>query len=205
MKPRKVFCIGFHKTGTSSLGVALERLGYDVAGFYPFRKLSRKDSLTLQEVEDVALGVAAKVDAAQDSPWPILYQQLDKAFPNSRFIHVTRNREAWIKSAVNDFGTFPNAMRRLIYGTDFPHGNEAAWLARYDQHNADVCDYFAGRPDDFISLDLDQSQVNWGNVCTFLGEPVPDISWPYSNRRQTKKFKMKYYKVLSKLGLKKRG
>ena len=30
----KVFCVGFHKTGTSSMGVLLERLGYRVQGAY---------------------------------------------------------------------------------------------------------------------------------------------------------------------------
>ncbi len=29
---QKVFCIGFHKTGTSSLALALKTLGYRVAG-----------------------------------------------------------------------------------------------------------------------------------------------------------------------------
>ncbi len=202
MKERKVFCIGFHKTGTSSLGVALQKLGYSVTGYYPFRLLAQQDEIDVDALEKIALDEAAKHDAAQDSPWPILYRQMDKAFAGSRFIHITRNREAWMQSALKDFGENPNAMRKLIYGAPYPKGHEDIWLERYDRHNGDVKAYFADRPDDFISLDLEKGEVNWENVCKFLGEPVPSIPWPHANRRSVKKQKMRFYKVLSKLGLK---
>lgn len=202
MKSKKVFCIGFHKTGTSSLGVALEKLGYSVAGFYPFRELARQETLDLTEVEALAHDVAAQHDAAQDSPWPILYRQMDKAFPGSKFIHIHRNRDAWMQSALKDFGETPNAMRTLIYGAPYPKGFEGIWLDRYDQHNADVKSYFADRPDDFITLDLEKGEVNWDNICAFLGEPVPNIPWPHANRRSVKRQKMFLYKIMDRLGLK---
>jgi sulfotransferase family protein len=202
MKSRKVFCLGLQKTGTSSLGMALERLGYNVVGYNPFRHLAKKDDLTWQDIEKIALKVASNADAVQDTPWPTLFQQLDVAFPGSCFIHVIRNRDAWIKSAVNDFQSFPNEIHRLIYGSAYPEGNEVEWLARYDQHNKDVSDYFAERPEDFLQLNLDEFQVNWENVCPFLGETVPDMAWPHANQRRTKQFKMKYNRVLSRLGLK---
>ncbi len=201
MKAHKVFCIGFHKTGTSSLGVALEKLGYRVTGFFPFRDLASQDNLTFSEVRERALEVANQYDAAQDSPWPILYQQLDEAFPGSKFIHVERNREAWIKSAVNDFADSPNAMRNLIYGVPFPKGHEDIWLDRYDRHNREVKEYFASRPGDFISLDMDRNEVNWENLCSFLGEPDPAIPWPHANRRVVKKYKLRFWKLMRKLGL----
>lgn len=202
MKKTKVFCIGFHKTGTSSLGVALGKLGYSVVGFYPFRHLAAQEHVDLKDIENLALEEATKHDAAQDSPWPILYRQMDEAFPGSKFIHITRDRDAWINSALKDFGKNPNAMRKLIYGAPFPKGNEDIWLERYDQHNEDVQSYFADRPTDFISLDLEKGEVSWDNICPFLGEAAPDIPWPHANKRSTKKRKMKFYKVLDKLGLK---
>lgn len=202
MKNRKVFCIGFHKTGTSSLGVALEKLGYKVTGYYPFRHLAQQDEVDIEALEKLAIEVAADNDAAQDSPWPILYRQMDEAFPGSRFIHITRDRDAWIKSALKDFDTNPNAMRKLIYGAPYPRHNEAIWLERYDQHNRDVKEYFKDRPDDFISLDLEKGEVNWENVCSFLGEPVPNVPWPHANKRGIKRQKMLLYKVLETLRLK---
>lgn len=202
MKQHKVFCIGFHKTGTSSLGVALEKLGYTVAGFYPFRHLAQQDEIDLDELEALALRVAAEHDAAQDSPWPILYRQMDAAFPGSKFIHIVRDREAWLQSALKDFGENPNAMRKLIYGTPYPKGHEEIWRARYDEHNSAVHTYFADRPQDFISLNLDAGEVNWDKICAFLGAPVPNIPWPHANKQSVKKRKMQLYKVMDKLGLK---
>lgn len=202
MKPAKVFCIGFHKTGTSSLGVALEKLGYSVVGYYPFRHLAQQEEVDLAEIEALALKVAAEYDAAQDSPWPILYRQMDKAFPGSRFIHIERDRDAWMQSALKDFGENPNAMRKLIYGAPYPKYNEEIWLERYDQHNSDVREYFKDRPDDFISLNLEKGEVNWDNICGFLGEPVPTTPWPHANRRGVKKQKMRLYKLMNMLGLK---
>lgn len=201
MKSRKVFCLGFQKTGTSSLGLALEKLGYSVAGYYPFRDLASKEDVTWDEIRDRALRIAQDHDAAQDTPWPLLYKELDAAFPNSQFILITRERDAWINSALQDFGHFPNAIHNLIYGCPCPVGHEETWLARYDRHNSDIRSYFADRPDDFLSLDLNKGEVNWDNLCRFLGEPTPQIAWPHANTRQAKRLKLKYYKVLKKLGL----
>lgn len=202
MKTRKVFCLGFQKTGTSSLGLALEKLGYRVTGYYPFRDLAQKDDLTWIELRQRALKIAQDFDAAQDTPWPLLYRDLDRAFPGSRFILVIRDREAWIQSAVKDFGHFPNAIHNLIYDCPCPVGHEDAWLARYDRHNSEVQDYFANRPDDFLSLHLNAGEVNWTSICRFLNEPDPGIAWPHANTRNAKSMKMKYYKVLGKLGWK---
>jgi len=181
--------------------MALDKLGYDVTGYHPFRHLARKEGLTWDEIETLAMDLAGQFDAAKDTPWPLFYRQLDEAFPNSRFIHVERDREAWIQSAVNDFSAFPNEIHRLIYGSLSPKGNEDAWLAKYDRHNAEVKDYFAERPDDFLSLDLSRSRANWEKLCSFLGEPTPDGDWPHANTRTKKKFKMKSRRILSKLGL----
>ncbi|MCV2881874.1 sulfotransferase family protein [Actibacterium sp. XHP0104] len=201
MKSQKVFCIGFQKTGTSSLGLALEKLGYRVAGYYPFRDMAHQDGLTMAEVEQRAIEVMRDFDAAQDTPWPVLYRELDAAFPGSKFIHISRGSDAWLNSATNDFNTFPNQIHNLIYGSPFPIGHEADWLARYDRHNAEVRAYFADRPDDFISLELEKGEVNWDKICGFLGVPVPNIPWPHANKRQVKKYKLIWWRMLRRLGL----
>lgn len=201
MNQNKVFCIGFQKTGTSSLGLALDKLGYEVASYDQFRQFAKRDELSLGEITEHAIKIASGYDAAQDSPWPVLYRELDAAFPGSKFIHIIRDRESWIRSAVKDFSDFPNSIHSLIYGCPYPLGNELRWLEIYDQHNSEVKEYFSGRQDDFVSLDLDQGEVNWEKVCAFLGKKEPDIPWPHSNKRRVKAVKMLYYKARSKLGL----
>jgi hypothetical protein len=193
MKPHKVFGIGFHKTGTTTLGVILDRLGYRLAGFDEFRELARRESLEFGEVEERALEIAQNVDAAKDSPWPILYQSLDRAFPGAKFIHVTRDTDAWIDSVVKDFGEHPNALREVIYGCRYPKGNEAIWIDRYERHNAEVREYFADRPDDCLFFKLEDG-LDVAHICSFLGEPEVKMEPPRANTRMRKNLKKLWWR-----------
>ena len=96
-KPR-VFCIGWHKTGTSSLGHALVQLGYSVLGC----RLDMVHPLRQDDLEAV-LGLAGQFDALQDVPWAALYRELDQAFPGSRFILTEREEQSWLRSALRHF------------------------------------------------------------------------------------------------------
>src|SRR5438477_12681989 len=92
MKP-KVFCIGFHKTGTKSLAAALRTLGYSVTG-----PNGVKDPNIGNNVYAMAFDLAERFDAFQDNPWPIIYKELDKRYPGSKFVLSVRGSDSWIKS-----------------------------------------------------------------------------------------------------------
>lgn len=194
----KVFGIGFQKTGTTTLGVVLERLGYRVAGYQQFRDLAGRETLERAEVVARALDLMDGFDAAKDSPWPILYRELDAAFPGAKFIHVTRDTDAWIASATKDFGARPNALREVIYGSRHPVGHEAAWVARYERHNAEVRAYFADRPDDCLFLRLEDG-LDVARICRFLGKPVVDMPPPRANTRARKRLKMLWWRLKRRL------
>lgn len=196
---RKVVCVGFQKTGTSSLGVALEDLGYSVAGYWDFRDMAMQENLHFSDIEQRAMALAESHDAFKDTPWPLLYKQLDKRFPGSKFLLVIRDSDKWIKSAVSDFGDFHNEIHQLIYGVGYPKGNEQIWIDRYEQHNAEVMDYFSGRSEDLLVLYMDRGEVNWKNLCDFLGKPVPDKGWPHANKIKDKKNMLLKQHILNKL------
>lgn len=172
----KVFCIGFHKTGTTSLAVALKVLGYRVTG-----PNGTKDPDIESKVHAMADRLSAQYDAFQDNPWPILYRQMDDKWPNAKFILTRREPDAWIRSQVKDFGLRTTPMRQWIYGAGCPEGNEQRYLARYRQHNDDVLAYFAERPGDLLILDLEDG-IDWPDLCAFLGRPVPDTPFPHANK-----------------------
>jgi len=171
----KVFGIGFHKTGTSSLGKALKRLGYRVSG--PF---GVHDANTIENVLDVALEKARHFDAFQDNPWPLLYKELDARFPGSKFILTVRSTETWLGSVRRHFAACETPMRKWIYGAGSPIGNEGRYIEVYEAHNAAVRAYFASRPEDLLILDLPAGD-GWLKLCNFLDVEVLDGPFVHAN------------------------
>ena len=175
----KIFCIGFQKTGTSSMRDALEVLGYSVSGQFG----AGLDYDTLRSTY-VARGLelAAQYDAVEDMPWPLMVEQLDAAFPGAKFVLTVREENAWWRSVLSHFGpsTFPLAM--LTYGEDTPcaEGNEERYRQVYRAHNARMRARFADRPGDFLEMDLAAGD-GWAKLCGFLNLPVPDKPFPVTN------------------------
>ncbi|MEN0001807.1 MAG: sulfotransferase, partial [Pseudomonadota bacterium] len=99
MKRAKVFGIGLHKTGTSSLAKALKLLGYKVTG-----PNGTRDADIAETYIRNAAKISSRFDAFQDNPWPLLYRQMDAMWPGAKFILTTRDSEAWIVSQVKHFG-----------------------------------------------------------------------------------------------------
>ena len=172
---QKIFCIGFHKTGTTSLGLALEVLGYSVTG-----PNGVNDPDISKNVHDMAFALVEQYDAFQDNPWPILYKQLDTKYPRSKFILTVRRSEQWIASQVRHFGTRETPMRAWIYGKGCPKGNEQLYIQRFEEHTRDVLAHFSDRPQDFLVMDLSAGD-GWENLCPFLGKEVPNVPFPHAN------------------------
>ncbi len=173
----KLFGVGFHKTGTSSLGRALERLGYRVGG--PFGVRDPDIARTaLAEAERRLTGV----DAVQDNPWPLLFRELDARHPGSRFVLTVRPTEDWWASVLGHFGGRSTPMREWIYGEGHgdPVGHEAIYRERYEHHNAEVEAHFADRPEKLLVLRLTDGE-GWDELCAFLGRPVPAEPFPRVN------------------------
>jgi hypothetical protein len=175
----KIFGIGFHKTGTKTLQYSLEALGFNVCG-------PRQDLLgaVKREKYRAVFRVVNNFDAFQDNPWPVLYEKLDKKFPDSKFILTVRDEDKWIKSIINHFGSVDSNMRRWIYGIGYPLGNEELYLKVYKKHNAEVMEYFSARPNDLLIIDLTAGE-GWEKICPFLGKQIPEKDFPHVNKGTT--------------------
>lgn len=171
----KVFCIGFQKTGTTSLANALSHLGFRVTG-----PNGVNDPDIADTVRPLAKRLIQEYDAFQDNPWPILYRDVDAWCPGSKFILTLRSGEAWIKSLKRHFGEGSTPMREWIYGVGSPAGNEAVYLARFENHNKEVLEYFQERPDDLLVMHVTDGD-GWEKLCPFLGKTVPDLPFPHEN------------------------
>lgn len=175
MRP-KVFCIGFHKTGTTSLAVALQALGYRVTG-----PNGVKDPDIRRNALSMASRLVDQYDAFQDNPWPMLYREMDRAQPGSRFILTTRAADAWIASQVRHFGARSTPMRAWIYGVGHPKGHERSYVEVFERHTADVLAWFSERPGDLLVMDLAAGD-GWQRLCPFLGQDIPSMPFPHANR-----------------------
>jgi hypothetical protein len=184
MTSPKVFCIGFQKTGTTSMAAALELLGYRVTSIY-----GQDDALDELRRSYVARGleIAETVDAVQDMPWPLIFRELDAAFPGARFILTWRETDRWLASIRSHFGSNPAVLQALTYGPDaaYPVGHEDRYRDVYERHNAEVRAHFRDRPGDLLEMNLSHGD-GWAPLCAFLDRPVPEAPFPASNTAQSR-------------------
>jgi hypothetical protein len=176
MKEPKVFCVGWHKTGTTTMGDALLTLGYKVMG----ARLDFADLLLQGEVDTVVKQVDS-FDALQDVPWAALYKELDRRYPGSKFILTMRDEQSWLNSASRHFKDLDVPLHKWLYGEGVLWGNEERYLNRYRQHYAEVLAYFENRPQDLLIMDLANGD-DWEKLCDFLQCPVPRKRFPHSNK-----------------------
>ena len=176
--PSKVFGIGFHKTGTSSLGEAFRVLGYRVTGPNGVHRKGMDTTMALS----IAHELLPKFDAFQDNPWANLFREMDREVPGSRFVMTVRPDEAWLSSVIGHFGPRSTPMREWIYGPGLgsPLGNEELYVERYRRHNREVLEHFADRPNDLLVMDITKGD-GWELLCPFLGHDVVDAPFPHAN------------------------
>ncbi len=197
-KPRAglVIGVGFQKTGTTSLREALKILGYRVKD-----NTGRALIPILKGNYDKVLRLLANYDAVEDTPWYMIYKELDELIPNSKFILTIRDQESWYKSVRRHIGDLRSANHEWIYGRGkgLPKEDKENTIAVYNKHNQEVIDYFADRPDDLIVIDFTKGD-RWDKICHLLGKEIPTIPFPHYNKSKpgTKENKMSWFRTTRK-------
>lgn len=196
MNKTKVFCIGFQRTGTTTLARALTLLGYKVTGpnGRGIPDLKNKMVSIVEEASDTH-------DAFQDNPWPFFYKEMDKRHPGSKFILSLRSTESWFDSVCR---TFPNdkklstLMEWVYEGKGHPEYNREFYISKFENHNKDVLAYFKDRPDDLLVMDFTKGE-DWAGLCRFLGKKIPDKPFPHEHPGTRKKdfFSRKWRKLIT--------
>jgi hypothetical protein len=200
----KVFCIGFNKTGTTSVRVAFEQLGYRVGN-----QAVAEAFITDWACRDFSriIDYCNTADAFQDIPFslPDTFQSLDTAFPGSKFVLTVRtNAELWCRSLttfhakVFGGGKIPTekdlahatyrfqgwallAMRAIAAFPDGDPYNKECLVQAYESHNARVQEYFRHRPADLLTIDV-AAEGAYQRFCDFLGKPPQGRVFPWEQR-----------------------
>lgn len=184
--PTRIFGIGLHKTGTTSLHRALKTLGFDS---WHWTSAHAAKAIWREMTQEGRSATLERWYALCDLPIPLLYRELDNAYPGSKFVLTVRAEDEWLRSVERHFDPafnrhragwdddpFSHQVHRKLYKrTDF---DAEVMLARYRRHNAEVREYFAGRPGDLLVM---SPSDGWENLCRFLRCEPPSSPYPHEN------------------------
>lgn len=178
---QKVFIIGFHKTGTSSMGKAFQILGYRVCGSIKEGQDFEKVDIPAREyILSRAKELISRYDCFQDTPWFMFNKELYEMYPNAHFILTIQPDDNWIKSILDHFSKRDNSnYHEWIYGYADPQMNPDVYLERYQKHNKEVREFFRDKPN-FLEINI-KEQDKWEKICGFLGIRKPFVSFPHVN------------------------
>lgn len=195
----EVIGAGFGRTGTMSLKLALERLGY-VKCYHMMELFGHPDHLPLwvaghrgETVDWDALyeGYRATVDWPSCDRW----QEHAAYYPDAKIILSTRDPERWYESVVSTI--YPSsAMARDSEDENLQRFgrwvDEIIWTGVFDGRLEDkdhaIAVFNAHEACVKASLPADRLLVfeaseGWEPLCEFLGKDAPDEDYPRANTR----------------------
>jgi hypothetical protein len=184
---------GFGRTGTLSLKLALEQLGFGPC--YHMVEVFKNDKAPGYweaaadgepvDWETVFAGYRSTVD------WPsaTFYRELAEAYPQAKVVLTVRDPEAWYASTqatifasrFDDPDDPRQRMIRKVVGALFDQrwSDKAKLLEVYQRHNETVQRVIS--PDRLLVYEVAQG---WGPLCAFLGAPIPEGPMPKVNSTQ---------------------
>jgi len=170
VKSTRVFIIGLPRTGTTSICAAMLDLGFKVA-----------HTAYTQKTFDNAQVIA-------DTPIFCDFKQLDRFYPGSKFIYLSRQSQHWLPSIkqllqrmyVNVSradGGFNTIIKRCYKDTFSPFTldniQENDFLLNcYQRHNQDIHQYFAKRSHDLLTIDISEP-TSYAQLLSFLSLNAP--------------------------------
>ena len=175
----KIIGIGLPRTATTSLHTAFEQLGY--------QSKHSNHQLHPDVISDMTHPSYHRYECFCDTPYYYLYEQMDEAFPESKFILTYRPLNKWLKSFENLYNIDGS---KWIENTNTHHErffgqrkfDVSKWSDVYYQHHSNIFAYFKDRAD-LMKIDItsNTSDENWDSICDFLGKKKPSNDFPSIN------------------------
>jgi hypothetical protein len=165
----KVFCIGYNKTGTTSLARSLKALGFKHA---TYNKVIWKDYYANKKIDKI-IKYTSKFDSLDDLPWlkEDMIPLLDETFPGSKFIYLERDEESWKKSIYN-----------WTYKKRGDHPDIEDSVKKFRAHRDFVLNYFENRgPEEFIVMSI-KDPDGFKKLANFVGKETDLTGFPHFNR-----------------------
>lgn len=196
----KIFGIGLNKTASSSLLDAWDLLGHRSEIYHPPSDKLRTQVVLSAFNKSYKL-MFDRIDAFKyfkDRPFNVwdTYKIIDKHYLDSKFILTIRDEEKWWDSVDRWLNNLvPNhheteQMRldkieiyKFHFGVD--SFSKESFIDYYNKYNNEVRNYFNGK-DNFLEMNIEDGD-GWNKLCSFLGESIPDMPFPHSNKNNVGK------------------
>jgi hypothetical protein len=199
----KVFQIGFNKCATTSFFLlfgkttrpSVKSIHWDVGRLaYKIHRnhLENKPLLTGYEEYTFFSDIEGPIDGDKNSPLIYAhkeyYKDLDKQYPDSKFILNTRNVYDWLESRKKHLNRKDYQIRSYFERCKFhyklnDHQLVEKWLLEWEDHHNDVLNYFKNRPDDLLIYNIDHDNLD--KIKKFF----PEINFRCKEFPWSKKFK----------------
>ncbi len=205
----KIFCIGYNKTSTSSLRVALEEYGFIVRRYGPCAVLIN-EWYQRKFTNIINLCYAAQLFIDVPFCLPYTFIVLDQYFPNSKFILTVRdNPEQWYNSLINFHtklwgnGNIPSPQQLknadLLYKgwawdmmrASFPEApsddpyQKNILIDSYNRHIKSAKDYFSSHKDKLLIINV-SAENSYLELCDFLHLKPLREKFPWINKTNQK-------------------
>lgn len=189
----KIIGAGLGRTGTMSMKLALEQLGFGPC-YHMTELLGDMQRLPAwlrvadgePDWDAIFAGFAATVDFPACSHW----RELAAHYPDAKVLLTVRDPDSWFDSVNQTIFSAP--MRARVIGSPleklFDHSvwhefgdrieDRDFMTAAFQRHVADV--ERAIPAERLLVYEIGQG---WGPLCAFLGVPVPDEPFPHTNSR----------------------
>ncbi|MBU0620486.1 MAG: hypothetical protein KJ795_01430 [Gammaproteobacteria bacterium] len=197
----KIFCLSMQRSGTSSVGDFLEQWGYRRAG-HPLSRSKNWTKHWLNGNYDAIFQdqVFRDHDVFEDDPWwcPDFFKYVFHKVPDSRFILLTRDSDAWFKSMISHSNGFSLGITD-IHAKIYRREDDLLWLQKnikgfngaaaqamtvfdkashyksaYERHTNEVKAFFGSfAPDALFVGQLNNPEI-WGEISEWLALPKKD-------------------------------
>ena len=192
---KKIFVLGYNKTGTISLSQALQILGYSVlhTGSNNFMETLIKFSNNLEFNKGILDGID-KYDCYLDYPIyePTVFSHIVYEYPDAKYISLTKNLDGYVDSVLRDkikrirqgkfdnwnwlgvgdeevFKNYPDYQREWVKGrTNFKHKSNISLLFKNNIN--------------YLDMNICDNGDGWEKLCKFLDKEIPNVDFPHKNK-----------------------
>ena len=216
---------GMGRTGTMSLKLALEQLGFGKT-YHMFELFQHPENVTYfkqaergEDVEWPAL-FGNEYQSAVDYPIARYYKQILAKYPNIKVVHTQRDPESWYKSASETifWATKPDAKRKLELILKLPFSSTIRKRFKVLLYDGDLIDKEFGKnlknKDEVIhrynahneeviktvpakQLLLFDVKQGWEPLCKYLNVPVPSNTFPKSKQNKSTPYLENSLKIIT--------